>query len=127
MSSIKWLFAAAAFVGVLLIGGLVALYVANESLNDLPKIGRVSQVHLTGSDGSSLTEEDFKNKISIVNFFFTSCTGPCPRMNARVAKLYRQFQGTDRVQFVSVTVDPERDSLNVAVRLNSSGGASRLR
>ena len=54
-----------------------------------------------------------KRKINIVNFFFTTCKGPCPIMNARVAELYKKYSTTDKVRFVSISVDPKRDSLAV--------------
>jgi protein SCO1/2 len=39
--------------------------------------------------------------------------GPCPVMNANVAVLYKKYRTTDRVRFISISVDPERDSLAV--------------
>lgn len=61
-------------------------------------------------------ETDFFNgqltgKVSVANFIFTKCPGICPVMTRRMHELYSEFETEDRVQFVSFSVDPERDSL----------------
>ena len=50
-------------------------------------------------------------KINVVNFFFTSCQGPCPVMAGNMSVLYKAFEADDRVQLVSISVDPATDSL----------------
>lgn len=56
---------------------------------------------------------DMKGKITVVDFIFTNCHGPCPIMAVNMAELYRDFALTDKVQFVSISVDPERDTPKV--------------
>jgi protein SCO1/2 len=48
-----------------------------------------------------------------VDFIFTRCPGPCPIMSAQMKELYEIYRDYQQVQFVSFTVDPEYDSLNV--------------
>ena len=55
--------------------------------------------------------EDLKGKISVVDFFFTSCRGPCPVMVVRFGELYKKYAHSDKLQLVSFTVDPQVDSL----------------
>jgi protein SCO1/2 len=64
-------------------------------------------------NGTSFGKADMLGKINIVNFFFTSCQGPCPFMNSKVAELYKKYSTTELVRFVSISVDPDRDSLTV--------------
>lgn len=105
---ILWIVAGA--VG-LMIGASVVIYRANLSRAALPVIGQVTPFEFTERSGRPFGQTEMKGKITIVNFFFTTCPGPCPRMNAQVAELYKLYSASDKIQFVSISVDPERDSL----------------
>jgi cytochrome c oxidase assembly protein subunit 15 len=74
-------------------------------LYDLPSFTFVDQ------NGAPFGSEEMKGKISIVDFFFTSCRGPCPVMVVRFEEFYRKFAHSDEVRLVSFTVDPKVDSL----------------
>lgn len=74
-------------------------------LYDLPAFTFVDQ------NGGPFGLEDMKGKINIVDFFFTSCRGPCPVMVVRFEEFYRKFAHSDNVRLVSISVDPEVDSL----------------
>ncbi|MCJ7829186.1 MAG: SCO family protein, partial [Dehalococcoidia bacterium] len=41
------------------------------------------------------------------------CPGPCPFMSSKMAELYQIYSNTDKVQFISISIDPNRDSLSV--------------
>lgn len=51
-----------------------------------------------------------KGKIHIVNFFFTNCKTICPLMEIPLNKLAQKY---NKVQFLSFTIDPERDQVEV--------------
>jgi len=92
---------------------LVVIYFARQSRSDLIVYGKVPAFEFTEQDGQPFGTAEMKGEINIVNFFFTSCQGPCPVMNARVAELYQKYTTSDQVRFVSISVDPDRDSLSV--------------
>jgi protein SCO1/2 len=102
-------------LGVLLlaVAGLIVIDLSNRSRSNLPEYAAVPEFKFTERSGAEFRNTDMEGKINIVNFFFTNCLGPCPVMNANVAELYKKFRTTDRVQFISISVDPERDSLAV--------------
>jgi protein SCO1/2 len=102
---------AAAFV--LGLGGLLIIGMAERSRSGLPLLGQVPEFEFIKQDGSPFGLKNMKGKISIVDFIFTSCQTICPPMSGNMQTLYNQFEGADQVQFVSITVDPERDSLSV--------------
>ena len=102
---------AGAFMLALL--GLVVIEAAQESRKSLDYLGDVPDFSFVSQDGERFDRDTLLGKINIVNFFFTSCQGPCPYMNSKVAEMYRKYATTDQVRFVSVSVDPERDSLAV--------------
>ncbi len=80
----------------------------------------VADIRLQNQLGDTVNLYDIQNKVIVCDFFFTSCAGICPRLTANMVKLQRSFaKGGDEyhrvdtsvVQFVSFTIDPERDSV----------------
>lgn len=71
----------------------------------------VKDFTFTNQMGQQVSLHDLKNKMVVVNFFFTSCPSICPRMMANLEKVQKAYIKNDTlVQFMSFTVDPERDS-----------------
>jgi protein SCO1/2 len=65
----------------------------------------------TDQDGHTKTKADVEGKIYVSEFFFTTCTGICPKMNANMEKVYAKFKDNPNFLILSHTVDPETDSL----------------
>lgn len=78
-----------------------------------PPISRVEAFAFTNQDGKEVTDEVIKNKLAIVNFFFTTCNSICPRMNNNLKPAYELYKNNPEVLFLSFTSDPERDSAAV--------------
>ena len=92
--------------------GFFANWVINKAQSsiDIPVIKEVPRFSFTNQNGEKFSNNNFRDKVTILNFIFTSCTGPCPLMTSNMQKLYSNFKGTKEVQFVSITVDPEVDT-----------------
>lgn len=73
-------------------------------------------------DGGKFTDEDLKGKVSVVEYFFTTCKGICPKMNNNLKTVYEQYKGNGEVQFVSHTSMPEIDSVPVLKKYADSLG-----
>jgi protein SCO1 len=67
----------------------------------------------TDQTGKTVTNDDFKGKITLVNFFFATCEGVCPVMNKQMQRVYDQYKNNSNVLFLSHTVNPENDSVPV--------------
>ena len=48
---------------------------------------------LVDQNGDTITRDDVKGKICVVEFFFTSCKGICPLMNTQMKRMYEEFKG----------------------------------
>jgi protein SCO1/2 len=69
---------------------------------------------LTNQLGQSVSLKDVPQKIVVVDFFFTHCPSFCPTLTRNMQHLQQLFLTNDTiVQFVSLSVDPERDSVPV--------------
>src|SRR5262249_8994419 len=66
---------------------------------------------LTAHTGAPVSLHDFRGKLILLYFGYTSCPGICPTTLANVAQALNQL-GTkaDRVQLIMISVDPERDT-----------------
>jgi protein SCO1/2 len=112
-----WWLIIGACCAVLLLGGLAL--VSNKARDEAagaesaPSINRpVPDFHLVNQSNQPVTLRDLKGRISIVDFIFTRCTGPCPLMSTRMRTLQEALANAD-VRLVSITVDPENDTASV--------------
>ncbi len=80
---------------------------------DLVHFHRVSDFQLINQEGEVVTAETFANKIYVVDFFFTTCPGICPRMTNNMALLQDAFLDDPGVLLLSHSVTPDRDSVSV--------------
>ena len=88
-----------------------------------PRIAPLSVVQpfaFINQDGKTITEKDMQGKVVAVNFFFTTCTSICPRMNNNLKPVYDQFKNETGFLLLSHTSDPERDSAAVLKRYADS-------
>jgi protein SCO1 len=60
--------------------------------------------------GKGVSSATFKDKIVIVNFFYTHCPTNCNQVNKNISTLAGGYAGNKMVYFVSITVDPQRDT-----------------
>lgn len=63
--------------------------------------------------GDTVTDKDYKGKIYVADFFFTSCQSICPKMTTQLLQVQKKFEDNDSVLILSHTVNPERDSVSV--------------
>ena len=97
--------------GILLLGfGANWVIQKADRSHDIPVIKQVPDFTFYDQEGQLFNKNRLVNKITVLDFMFTSCTGPCPLMTSNMATLYQEFRNVMEVQFVSVTVDPFIDS-----------------
>jgi protein SCO1/2 len=92
--------------------------VSNEQpkRSPLPVLGnvpdhKVAPFSFTNQEGKTITNEDVKDKIVVVEYFFTTCKGICPKMNQNLARVYAKVKGNKDVLILSHTVDPVKDTV----------------
>tara|TARA_B100000989_G_C19516096_1_gene461709 strand:+ start:137 stop:727 length:591 start_codon:yes stop_codon:yes gene_type:complete len=100
------------FIILMGIGASWVIEKANAS-HKIPIIKKVPNFNFTNQNGKSFSHNQLKNKINVLDFFFTNCPGPCPIMTYNMKSLYDDFSSSNDVQFISITVDPENDNIEV--------------
>jgi len=92
----------------------------------LPKIAPAPEFALTSQDGAPVTLADFRGKVVAVTFIFTLCTATCPVLTPMMSFVQDRL-GADfgaKIAFVSITVDPERDTPEVLKMYAQAFGAN---
>ncbi|MBE7173747.1 MAG: SCO family protein [Williamsia sp.] len=111
---------------ILLVGGfLYALtqYIPGFGEVKLPVLSYVQPFSFHDQNGQAFTEREAKGKVVIAEYFFTTCTGICPKMNTNMKTLYNTFKDEKDFLILSHTVDPETDSVGRLKKYADSIGA----
>jgi protein SCO1/2 len=83
------------------------------SLQNTSKNHTVADFELINQNGETITQDHYKDKIYVVDFFFTSCPTICPIMTTNMAELQNEFLKNEEIMFLSLSVTPNIDSIPV--------------
>ena len=79
----------------------------------LISIGPAPKFELINQDNKKITNETYKGKVYVLEFFFTTCPTICPKMNESMLLIEKKFFGNPNFGIVSITIDPEHDTSKV--------------
>jgi len=96
------------FRRLLLPAVLIAIACHHES--DLPKLFRLPDAQLVSEANKPVRMSDMHGNVVVYDFIFTHCAGTCPMMTATMQKLTKKIAKNAPVRFVSISVDPIRDT-----------------
>jgi protein SCO1 len=92
----------------------------------LPKIAPAPEFALISQDRAPVKLADYRGKVVAVTFIFTLCADTCPVLTPMMSFVQDQL-GADfgkKIAFVSITVDPERDTPEVLKEYAQAFGAN---
>lgn len=73
----------------------------------------IADFKFTNQNGRIITQEDYKNKIYVADFFFTTCPSICPKMATNMVWLQNKIKDNPDVMLLSHSVTPDIDSVPV--------------
>ena len=82
-----------------------------EEIQHIRKYHTIADFSLTNQNGETITQEDYKDKIYIADFFFTTCPSICPIMTKNMADIQNKIKSDEDVLLLSHSVTPEIDSV----------------
>lgn len=100
------------------------LSAAPEPIEDgtgLPNHGELPEFALINDAAQPFGKDDLLGSTWVVDFIFTHCAGPCPIMSQLFAGLIEEELPA---RFLSITVDPQRDSPQVLTEYRRQHGGS---
>ncbi len=74
---------------------------------------RIAPFKFVDQDSTSITNDIFKDKIYVADFFFTSCRTICPIMKTQMLRVYEATKDMPDVLILSHTIDPEYDTVGL--------------
>lgn len=74
---------------------------------------KVPPFALYNQDSLLITNEDYRGKVYVVEFFFTSCPSICPVMNRNLVALQEEFKDFEDFGVASISINPEYDTPSV--------------
>ncbi len=79
----------------------------------LIKIGPAPRFELINQDNKKISNDTYKGKVYVLEFFFVSCPTICPKMNESMLLIEKKFFGNPNFGIASITIDPENDTAEV--------------
>ena len=113
MKKNRWIIVVGAALLIIMIGAMRVIQQAQNSQANLPLLYKLPDFNFVERNGQPFGLKQMKGKINVVDFIFTRCGGPCPLMAKSMGELYNAFARNDKVQLISITCDPDYDSLRV--------------
>ena len=81
--------------------------------SELAVIGKVPDFSFTNQNQKNVTNQVYKGKVYVVEFFFTTCPSICPIMNRNMVKIQNEFFGNPNLGIASFSIDPLTDTPQV--------------
>lgn len=73
----------------------------------------IADFKFVDQDSAIVTNDTFKDKIYVADFFFTSCRTICPIMKTQMLRVYDSIQHDPQVKLLSHTIDPKYDAVGL--------------
>ena len=105
---------------------MVSDELVEEEVRYVKKYHRISDFSLLNQNGNNVTQEDYKNKIYVADFFFTTCPDICPIMTGNMLYLQENLKDTN-VMLASFSVTPKVDTVEVLKEYSTLKGVDDSR
>ncbi len=92
---------------------MVNAELVDTTMQYIRKYHTIGDFSLTNQNGKTVTQNDYKDKIYIADFFFTTCPTICPIMTDNMVRLQEILKEETDVLLLSHSVTPEIDSVSV--------------
>jgi protein SCO1/2 len=81
--------------------------------NLVVRIDNVEDFSFVNQNGKTISNRDVDGKVYVAEYFFTTCKGICPKMNANMRRVFDVFKDEPDFMILSHTCMPETDSVPV--------------
>ena len=76
----------------------------------LPALYAVPNARLINEEGRDVFLASLRGNVAVYDFIFTNCAGTCPIMGQRMKAVAGKFPSGEPIRFVSISIDPTRDT-----------------
>ena len=90
---------------------LVNAELVDSTIQHKKKYHKIANFSLINQNGKTITQADYKDKIYVADFFFTTCQTICPVMTDNMCQIQKEILNDDDVMLLSHSVTPRIDSV----------------
>jgi protein SCO1/2 len=90
---------------------MVSTELVDSTIQHQKKYHKIADFSLVNQNGKTVTQNDYKNKIYVADFFFTTCQTICPIMTNHMVEIQKEIINDDDIMLLSHSVTPEIDSV----------------
>ena len=101
---------------------MVSFQLVDSTVQHVKRFHKIKDFSLVNQNGEKVTNENYRDKIYIADFFFTTCQGICPIMKENMIILQDKYKDDDQVYLLSHTVTPEIDTKEVLKKYSLEKG-----
>lgn len=92
---------------------MVNAELVDSTIQYVRKYHKVADFELYNQNGDTITQDFYKDKIYVADFFFTTCLTICPIMTDHMIQIQEKIKNDPEVLLLSHTVFPKTDSIAV--------------
>ena len=92
---------------------MVSFKLVDSTVQHIKRFHKIKDFKLVNQNGQEITNENYRDKIYVADFFFTTCQAICPIMKENMIVLQDQYKNDNQVYLLSHTVTPEIDTKEV--------------
>lgn len=101
---------------------MVSFQLVDSTMQHVKRFHKIKDFSLVNQNGEKVTNENYRDKIYIADFFFTTCQGICPIMKENMIILQDKYKDDNQVYLLSHTVTPEIDTKEVLKKYSLEKG-----
>ncbi|WP_345273304.1 SCO family protein [Flaviramulus aquimarinus] len=90
---------------------MVSTELVDSTIQYQKKYHKIADFSLTNQNGKIVTQNDYKDKIYVADFFFTTCQTICPIMTNHMVDIQKAIINDDDIMLLSHSVTPEIDTV----------------
>jgi len=83
----------------------------DSTIQHKKKYHTIANFKLINQNGETITQDSYKDKIYVADFFFTTCQTICPIMTNQMHRIQEEIANDNDVMLLSHSVTPEIDSV----------------
>jgi len=81
----------------------------DSSVQHIGSNHRIGDFNLVDENNKPITDAVLDGKVTVAEYFFTTCGSICPIMNKQMQRIQAAYKGNSGVAILSFTVDPAHD------------------
>ncbi|RKE98960.1 SCO family protein [Ichthyenterobacterium magnum] len=103
---------------------MVNAEMVDSTIQHKKRYHHIADFSLQNQNGKTITQDDYKDKIYVADFFFTTCATICPIMTDHMYEIQKEILNDDEVLLLSHSVTPKIDSVEQLKRYAKKKGVN---